>query len=121
MDQVEEKAERRCRCGGAASAIKGEWRLSNGLPAGTTWTYRCTSCGHEFTIHPVALMFAYQLLITGVGAWLIRQALQLEDPRIRNPFLGIAVAITLCAVPLWWVSLRRLRETRQHPEVAAPR
>jgi hypothetical protein len=108
---------RRCTCGGSAPAIRSVWRISHGLPEGTTWTFRCGSCGTEFTIFPVALMVMYQAIITGLGVWLVLQALQLEDSGLRTAFLGVAVPIALGSVPLGWVTFRRLVEWRKHPSV----
>jgi hypothetical protein len=69
----------------------------------------------------VALMLIYQLVITGLGGWLMLQALQLQDRGTRRAFMFVAVPIMLCAAPLAWVTVRRLLELRRHPEVGTER
>ncbi len=97
--------------------IHSVFRISHGLPEGTTLRNRCSSCGADFDIYPMALMALYQVVITGLGGWLGWQALQLEGGTLQRIFMGIAVFIIACALPLAWVTVRRLNTLRAHPVI----
>jgi DNA-directed RNA polymerase subunit RPC12/RpoP len=104
-------------CSLPATVEKITRKTHNGIPAGTTYLYRCTTCTREFEIQSVWGIVSSALSALLVGAGAAAFLAWGETPAWRWGGAGVCALFTLV---LAWDAVAETQKRRRHPIVGAP-
>lgn len=108
---------RACECSASATVAKVTRKTHNGIPAGTTYLYRCPTCTREFEIQSVWEIMSTALSALAVGAGAAAFLAWAETPGWRWGGAGVCALFTLF---LAWQTVDETQKRRRHPIVGAP-
>jgi DNA-directed RNA polymerase subunit RPC12/RpoP len=104
-------------CSTPATVQKITRKTHNGIPAGTEYLYRCTTCTRDFTIQSVGSIVGSVLSALFVAAGAAAFLAWAETPGWRWGGAGVCAVFTLLLV---WQVVDETQKRRRHPVVGAP-